>query len=280
VTSLLFALGLLLGGAASHADKAIDLWSARLQQTCVAVTAAEVVQQRAAPPKPPIGPEIGARVARRITVLAGVAARRLSQVWTAMLETPRPPRAPLYARQGFSSVITEASNRFDLPDPWVSAVMQVESSGQADAISPKGAKGLMQIMPATYVYLSARYGLGSDPSVPRDNVLAGSAYLRELYDRYGASGFLAAYNAGPGRYENSLCRGGSLPKETQRYVASVRLAIGEALFGRPGSRFYQPIAIARDGAVLLAHTGKPMPTVERLALHSLIEQASRQAGTK
>ena len=61
----------------------------------------------------------------------------------------------------------------------------------------------MQIMPQTWAELRARYGLGTDPYDPHDNILAGAAYIRELHDRYGAPGFLAAYNAGPGRYEAS-----------------------------------------------------------------------------
>jgi hypothetical protein len=81
--------------------------------------------------------------------------------------------------------------------------------------------GLMQIMPKTWTELRARYGLGADPYDVRDNILAGAAYIRELYDRYGAPGFLAAYNAGPGRYERHLATGRPLPDETQAYVATL-----------------------------------------------------------
>ena len=66
------------------------------------------------------------------------------------------------------------------------------------AISPKGAMGLMQLMPETWAALRARYGLGRDAFDPHDNILAGAAFLREMHDRYGSPGFLAAYNAGPG----------------------------------------------------------------------------------
>ena len=75
--------------------------------------------------------------------------------------------------------------------------MHVESIGDVRARSPKGAMGLMQIMPETYAALRARYALGANPYDPRDNILAGAAFLRELHDRYGTPGFLAAYNAGP-----------------------------------------------------------------------------------
>jgi hypothetical protein len=88
--------------------------------------------------------------------------------------------------------------------------------------------GLMQIMPKTWTELRARYGLGTDPYDPRDNILAGAAYIRELYDRYGAPGFLAAYNAGPGRYERHLATGRPLPDETQAYVARLAPVINRA----------------------------------------------------
>ncbi|BAV50890.1 lytic transglycosylase, catalytic [Mesorhizobium loti] len=79
----------------------------------------------------------------------------------------------------------------------------------------------MQIMPDTWAELRLRNQLGRDPYDPRDNILAGTAYLRELYDRYGSPGFLAAYNAGPGRYEAFL-KGRPLPAETRAYVAALR----------------------------------------------------------
>ena len=107
-------------------------------------------------------------------------------------------------------------------------MMHVESSAKQRARSSKGAMGLMQIMPKTWAELRARYGLGADPFDPRDNILAGSAYIRELYDRYGAPGFLAAYNAGPGRYERHLATGRPLPDETQAYVATLAPMINRA----------------------------------------------------
>jgi hypothetical protein len=77
----------------------------------------------------------------------------------------------------------------------------------------------MQIMPKTWQELRARYGLGADPYDPRDNILAGAAYLRELHDRFGSPGFLAAYNVGPTRYAEHLATGAALPAETENYVA-------------------------------------------------------------
>ena len=116
--------------------------------------------------------------------------------------------------------------RFGVPARWIAEVMQIESRGDPRALSPKGAIGLMQIMPATYASLAARYGLGADPWNVRDNIMAGAAYLRELYDRYGPSGFLAAYNAGPGRWEDHLSGVRPLPGETVRYLSRLGPLIG------------------------------------------------------
>jgi hypothetical protein len=92
--------------------------------------------------------------------------------------------------------------------------------------------GLMQIMPEAWAALRSRYGLGADPYDAHDNILAGAAYLRELLDRYGSPGFLAAYNAGPARYEHYLATGRTLPGETQAYVAALAPVIGgEAVDG-------------------------------------------------
>jgi len=127
-----------------------------------------------------------------------------------------------------AAFVTEASKRFGVPEQWIYAVMQVESSAKQRTRSSKGAIGLMQIMPKTWTELRAHYGLGADPYDPRDNILAGAAYIRELYDRYGAPGFLAAYNAGPGRYERDLATGRPLPDETQAYVATLAPMINRA----------------------------------------------------
>ena len=121
----------------------------------------------------------------------------------------------------FARFVSEAALRFGVPTSWINAVMQAESRGVVHAVSPKGAMGLMQIMPDTWSGLRARYGLGADPFDPHDNILAGAAYLRQLHDRYGALGFLAAYNAGPGRYEDHLATGRPLPAETRAYVAAL-----------------------------------------------------------
>jgi hypothetical protein len=135
------------------------------------------------------------------------------------------PESIAVAADPVAGFVTEASQRFAIPSSWIRAVMRAESLGDARALSPKGAMGLMQIMPETWAELRLRYGLGPDPYDPRDNTIAGAAYLRELRDRFGERGFLAAYNAGPGRYDDHLSTGRQLPAETLSYVASVASSI-------------------------------------------------------
>jgi len=127
---------------------------------------------------------------------------------------------------GLADFITEASLRFGVPSGWITAVMRFESAFDPRATSPKGAMGLMQLMPDTWASMRAELRLGVDPYDPHDNILAGAGYLRALYDRFGAGGFLAAYNAGPGRYLDYQTRGRTLPPETRRYVAALAPAIG------------------------------------------------------
>ena len=131
--------------------------------------------------------------------------------------------------------ITEASARFDVPDAWIRGVMRQESGGRLYEdgqliTSPTGAMGLMQVEPYTYDELRSRYSLGNDPYDPHENILAGTAYIRELYDAYGSPAFLAAYNAGPGRLDQYLTNKAGLPAETRHYVASIA----------PGIMGYQP----------------------------------------
>jgi hypothetical protein len=158
--------------------------------------------------------------------------------------TARP--AAIQPADRFADFAAEASRRFDVPAHWIRAVMHVESAADVRALSPKGAMGLMQIMPATYDTLRARYALGANPYDPRDNIMAGAAYLREMLDRYGAPGFLAAYNAGPRRYEEHLRTGRPLPIETQQYIALLTPIIGGRQFDD------RPLVAADAGAWLRA----------------------------
>jgi hypothetical protein len=132
------------------------------------------------------------------------------------------------ATSPFDSFIAEASQRFGIPITWISAVILQESRGDRAAVSPVGAMGLMQIMPATWTELRARYHLGANPFDPRDNILAGTAYLSELLQQFGSPAFLAAYNMGPARYSAYVEGGFALPTETQHYLAKLAPVVAEA----------------------------------------------------
>jgi soluble lytic murein transglycosylase-like protein len=125
------------------------------------------------------------------------------------------------------AAITEASQRFAIPQAWIRAVIAVESAGDARAVSRAGAQGLMQIMPDTWAVLRTRLQLGADPFDIHDNILAGTAALRELYDRFGPDGFLAAYNIGPQRYIDYLTRGVPLAAETRAYLIRIAPLLGD-----------------------------------------------------
>jgi hypothetical protein len=138
---------------------------------------------------------------------------------------PGPPSDP------WGPYIQEASTRFDLPPQWIRAVMRQESGGHEYLnggliTSSAGAMGLMQVMPETYEEMRAQNNLGADPYNPHDNIMAGTAYLREMYDLYGSPGFLAAYNAGPRRLDDYLTRHRALPDETRHYVAAIGPNLG------------------------------------------------------
>ena len=135
-----------------------------------------------------------------------------------------PPKTDPVSR--WRAEIAEASARFAVPVAWIERVMRAESGGHTmlggrPITSHAGAMGLMQLMPATWTAMRAAHGLGGNPHDPHDNILAGTAYLRAMYDRFGYPGLFAAYNAGPGRYAAHLASGRVLPGETRAYLAQV-----------------------------------------------------------
>lgn len=126
----------------------------------------------------------------------------------------------------WETYIGEAAQRFAIPQAWIRAVMRSESGGRTmlngqPITSVAGAMGLMQLMPGTYSDMRSRYGLGIDSYDPHDNVLAGAAYLRLMYQQYGYPGLFAAYNAGPARFDGYFLRGKSLPSATLSYVGGI-----------------------------------------------------------
>jgi hypothetical protein len=156
----------------------------------------------------------------------------IGAVSAASVKTQSAPMVTTNPVNPYAGYIAEASRRFGIPVSWIRAVMRVESRGQVKAVSPQGAIGLMQIMPDTWAGLRQRYRLGRNPYDPHDNILAGAAYLREMHDRFGAAGFLAAYNAGPGRYQDHVSTGRPLPAETRAYVAALAPLIGGGQINR------------------------------------------------
>lgn len=149
----------------------------------------------------------------------------LSAMWSPSSSARTPP--VIATGHPFAQHVTEASRRFGLPEAWIWAVMRIESGGDPRAVSRAGAMGAMQVMPATWTALRSRLGLGPDAFDVRDNILAGAAYLRAMYDRFGSvGGMLAAYNAGPGRYEDHARRGRPLPAETVAYLTRLLPLIG------------------------------------------------------
>jgi soluble lytic murein transglycosylase-like protein len=123
-------------------------------------------------------------------------------------------------------LIEEASTRFAIPVSWIERVIRAESRGltmlhRRPIRSRAGAMGLMQLMPATWRQMRARLGLGANPDDPRDSILAGTYFLRLMYDRFGYPGLFGAYNAGPGAYASYLAGKRRLPNETSAYLALV-----------------------------------------------------------
>ena len=129
--------------------------------------------------------------------------------------------------------IKEASRRFGIAEDWIKAVMRLESGGRTQLsdkrpiISKAGAMGIMQMMPASYRDMRQLHGLGADPYDPRDNVLAGAAYLRWLQDKYGYPKMFAAYNAGPGTLDEGAAGSRKLPAETRAYVKGIAYILGD-----------------------------------------------------
>ncbi|MGF7150090.1 soluble lytic murein transglycosylase-like protein [Sphingomonas zeicaulis] len=162
--------------------------------------------------------------------------------------------------QDWAPYVSEAARRFDMPERWIRQVIQAESGGRTalrgrPITSAKGAMGLMQLMPGTWRSMRTRLRLGPDPYDPRDNILAGTAYLRMMYDQFGYPGLFAAYNAGPGRYRQHLDRGRPLPAETRAYVESIvggHDRAGQNLPGDDQSLEAAPVLIPGVGAARAA----------------------------
>jgi len=145
----------------------------------------------------------------------GVKVRRIIRETSATPNNWRVPRTNQVRHQVYS-LVDEASEQFNVDKALVRAIIQAESDYNVNALSPKGASGLMQLMPST----AAQYGV-QDIFDPKQNIWAGVQYMRYLLDKFGqdVSLAVAAYNAG----ENAVIRYGRIPPyaETQNYVRKV-----------------------------------------------------------
>jgi soluble lytic murein transglycosylase-like protein len=129
---------------------------------------------------------------------------------------PVPVAKPLAVPSSLDEIIGKASRRYNVEPGLIKAVIKAESNFNPNAVSPAGARGLMQLMPGT-----AR-GLGvTDSFNPEQNVMAGTRFLRQMLDRYDGNldSALAAYNWGPGNVDK---KGSFLPRETRAYLAKVK----------------------------------------------------------
>lgn len=153
--------------------------------------------------------------------------------------------------RAFDDLISEHSRTHSVRADLVRAVMQVESGFNPYARSPKGAMGLMQLMPATAKQYDVKNAFN-----PAENVRAGVAYLRELLDRYQNNEelALAAYNAGPGAVDK---HGQTVPpyRETRSYVAQINKITARPIEKR-SKAIYKVTEVAADGRPLVRYTDK------------------------
>lgn len=128
----------------------------------------------------------------------------------------RPKRRARHSSTEYDHIITDASNKYGVDSRLIKAIIRAESDFNPRALSKKGAKGLMQIMPENYRLLNIQ-----NPYDPRQSIMGGARYFKELYQRYNGklSLSLAAYNAGP----TAVDRYKTIPpyQETEQYVERV-----------------------------------------------------------
>lgn len=135
--------------------------------------------------------------------------------------SPAPSRAAAPDANACVRHALEAAARSGLPADLIVRVMRAESRGRPRAVSSRGAIGCMQIIPATWAYLTRRYALGNNPFDPQMNMIGGALYLAELARQFGFPGAYSAYNAGPGRYLRYVRGEAPLPAETIVYAAQI-----------------------------------------------------------
>jgi soluble lytic murein transglycosylase-like protein len=183
--------------------------------------------------------------------------RRLRPIAMGLILWAVPLRADPVA--DWAGEIAEASTRFGIDRLWVEAVMRAESGGRTlwqgrPITSSAGAMGLMQLMPGTWADMRRLHALGQNPHDPHDNIVAGTAYLAAMNQRFGYPGLFGAYHAGPERYRQFLSEGRSLPPETRAYMASITASLGAVRTLPP----VRPPA-KNPPSLFLYHAGHPAP---------------------
>lgn len=184
-------------------------------------------------------------------------------------------------------LVQDAARKFHVPAAWLWAVMRRESAGRtvlADGrpiVSAAGAQGIMQLMPGTYQEMAEQYRLGSDPFDPHDNIFAAAGYLRWLKSKYGFPAMFAAYNDGPGNYEDHL-RGRALPAETRNYIKAIAGELGVAVAAAG-----KPVELTRpDGSKVAIDAAKVsavravLPGEYDASVHSVISMGHSRQGVQ
>jgi soluble lytic murein transglycosylase-like protein len=164
--------------------------------------------------------------------------------------TSRPVQGRPFSQSEIDAAIDQAAARHNVDPSLVRAVIKVESNFNPNAVSRKGAMGLMQLMPQTARQLNV-----SNPFDPEQNVDAGVRQLKQLMENYGGDVklTLAAYNAGPG----AVARSAGVPHyaETRKYVKRItQLYYGGTDSSEErilGSSFHQPMQVQRDSRGVL-----------------------------
>jgi soluble lytic murein transglycosylase-like protein len=262
-------------------------WMAAAVVALLALAAAAIVLWRGSHSVSPPPVHRVARAPAKILAKPGPPKKVQPPLSAYALEQQMTPRALL---RRWDPLIAAASRRFDVPQPWIRAVIVAESGGRTMSsetvpiTSRAGALGIMQLMPETYADMRAAYGLGPDPQNPHDNIFAGTAFLHRLFLTYGFPVMFSAYNDGPGNLEYRLMHRELLPLETRNYVADITRALmgagalhgAKAHFTRPDG---SPVMIPVAGVVMVRASlpGEYAPGVQTVITIGRVHQGVRES---
>jgi len=263
------------------------LWMAAAAFVLLALAAVAIVSWRASQSVPPPATHRLAKAPAKVLAKPGPPKKVQRPPSAYALEQQMTPRELL---RRWDPLIAYASRRFDVPQPWIRAVIVAESGGRTMSsetvpiTSRAGALGIMQLMPETYAGMRAAYALGPDPQNPHDNIFAGTAFLHRLFLTYGFPVMFSAYNDGPGNLEYRLMHRELLPLETRNYVADITRALmgagalhgAKARFTRPDG---SPVMIPVAGVVMVRASlpGEYAPGVQSVITIGRMHQGVRES---